>query len=103
MSGDETWRCCSSLIMMMSLGCVRGRAKIHKKNSGKEGPVFFHTLIKKYLTLTSYPLGFVGRWPSDGSHQVSTHTLGRPDKGRQCQGKLHHSSFTLHSVFISSS
>ena len=48
------------------------------------------------MTLNSFSKGFVGRKPSDGSHQVSTHALGDLDKRRQRQGKLHHTFPTTH-------
>lgn len=40
------------------------------------------------------PPGFAGGWPSDGSQQVSPHTLGDSVQGGRLQGELRHSLFT---------
>lgn len=70
--------------------------------------LFMHHLKSTLFDSYLFTPGVVGRRPSDGSHQVSAHTLGHPDKRRQCQGELRrsfvffslwpHSSFTPHRI-----
>lgn len=49
------------------------------------------------------PPGFAGGWPSDGSQQVSPHTLGDSVQRGRLQGELRHSLFTPSIVLFSSS
>lgn len=48
------------------------------------------------------PPGFAGGWPSDGSQQVSPHTLGDSVQRGRLQGELRHSLFTPSITLFSS-
>lgn len=61
---------------------------------------FLHNWIFRRCFLL--PPGFAGGWPSDGSQQVSPHTLGDSVQRGRLQGELHHSLFTPSITLFSS-